>query len=161
MYGISAITISSILVKKKEIKKADVAKRVNELTKQSLQTIKDVEKLLLVWINEQQLAGDRVLDTIICEKARLLYADLVKKMPGTSAAVSEFKASRDWFDKFKKRASIHRAVGQHESSIEEKVMLNVHLSISLVINIYVSLFSVRKAKVILYKMYFLLIFLGV
>ena len=40
-------------------------------------------------------------------------------------------------------------------------MLNVHLSISLVIYIYFSLFSVRKTLVILYKMYFILIFLDV
>ena len=37
-------------------------------------------------------------------------------------------------------------------------MLNVHLSISLVIYIYFSLFSVCKTIVILYKMYFLCIY---
>ena len=72
------------------------------LTKQRSQTIKDVEKLLLVWINEQQLAGDSISEAIICEKARLLHVDLAKKMPGTSAAVSEFKALRGWLNKFKK-----------------------------------------------------------
>ena len=102
MYGKSASMISSILAKKKEIKEADVTKGVNVLTKQRSQTIKDVEKLLLVWINKQQLAGDSVSEAIICKKARLLHADLAKKMPGTSAAVSEFKASRGWFNKFKK-----------------------------------------------------------
>ena len=53
------------------------------------------------------------------------------------------------------------SVCQQESSIKVKVMLNVYLSISLVIYIYFSLFSVFKTIVILYKMYFLLIFLGV
>ena len=103
MYWKSASTISSILAKKKEIKEADVAKGVKVLTKQRSQTIEDVEKLLLVWISEQQLVRDSVSEAIICEKARLLHADLAKKIPGTSAAVSEFKASRGWFDKFKKR----------------------------------------------------------
>ena len=133
MYGKSASTISSILAKKKEIKEADVAKGVIVLTKQRSQTIKDVEKLLLVWINKQQLAGDSVSEAIICEKARLLHEDLAKKMPGMSAAVSEFKASRGWFDKFKKQTSIHSVVRQQESSIKVKVMLDIHLSISLVI----------------------------
>ena len=55
-----------------------------------------------MWINEQQLAGDSVSKAIICKKARPLHADLKKKMPVTSAAVSEFKVSRSWFDKFKK-----------------------------------------------------------
>ena len=54
IYGKSASTISFIMAKKKEIKEADVAKEINVLTKQRSQTIKDVEKLLLVWINEQQ-----------------------------------------------------------------------------------------------------------
>ena len=40
-------------------------------------------------------------------------------------------------------------------------MLNLHLSISLVFHIYFSLSSVCKTIVILYKMYFLLISLGV
>ena len=126
------------------------------LTKQRLQTIKDVEKLLLVWINEQQLAGDSVSEAIVCEKVRLLHADLAKKMPGMSAAVS-----RCWLDKFKKWTGIHSVVSQQESSIKVKVMLNVHLSISLVIYIYFSLFSVCKTIVILYQMYFLLVFLDV
>ena len=45
---------------------------------------------------------DGVSEAIIREKARLLHADLVEKMPGMSAAVSEFKPSRGWFEKFKK-----------------------------------------------------------
>ena len=62
------------------------------LPKQRSHTIKDVELLLLVWINEQQLTRDNVSEAIICEKARLLHADLSKKLPETSAVVSEFKA---------------------------------------------------------------------
>nr|XP_053647227.1 tigger transposable element-derived protein 1-like isoform X3 [Cherax quadricarinatus] len=107
MYGTSASTISSILVKKKEIKEADVAKGVNVLTKQRLQTIEHFEMMLWVWIDKKQLAGDSVSEAIICEKARELHANLERKMPGTSAAVSEFKASRGWFDRFKKRTGIH------------------------------------------------------
>ena len=128
-------------------------KEVNVLMKQRSQTIEDVEKLLM-WINEQQLAGDSVSEAIICKKAKLLHADLAKKMPGMSAAVSEFKTSRDWFNKFKKQSGIHSVVKQQEFSIKVKVMLNVHLSISLVIYIYLSLFSVCKTMVIFYKMFF-------
>ena len=157
MYWKSASTISSILAKKKEMKEADVAERVNVLAKQGSQTIKYVEKLL-VSVNEQQLAKDSVLEAIIYKKARLLHVDLTKKMPITGAAVSEFKASRGWFDKFKKWTDIHSVVRQKESSIKVKVMLNIHLSISLVIYIYFSLFSVCKTIVILYKMYFYLYF---
>ncbi|XP_066131217.1 tigger transposable element-derived protein 1-like [Saccopteryx bilineata] len=108
MYGKSPSTISSIVAKKEAIKKANVAKGVNVLTKQRSQTIEDVEQLLLIWINQKQLDGDSISEAIICEKARLLYADLIKKMPGTSASVlSDFKASRGWFEKFKRRTGIH------------------------------------------------------
>ena len=69
MYGKSTSTISSILANKKEIKKAGVAKEVNVLTKQRSQTIEDVDKLLLVWINEQQFVGDSVLDNLRKGKA--------------------------------------------------------------------------------------------
>ena len=72
--------------------------------------MEDVEKLL-VWINEQQLAGDSVSEALIYEKARLLHADLSKKMPA-----SEFKASRGWFDKFKKRTGIHSMVSDVKCS---------------------------------------------
>jgi hypothetical protein len=43
--------------------------------------IEVVEKLLLIWINEKILAGDSVSEGIICEKARRLHEDLVKKKP--------------------------------------------------------------------------------
>nr|XP_053647234.1 tigger transposable element-derived protein 1-like [Cherax quadricarinatus] len=110
MYGTSASVISSILAKRKEIKEADVAKGVNVLMKQRTQKIEHFEMMLWVWIDKKQLAGDSVSEAIICEKAKQLHANLVRKMPGTSAAVSEFKANRDWFDKFKKRTGIHYVV---------------------------------------------------
>ena len=84
MYGKSTSTISSILAKKKEIIEADVAKGVNVLSKQRSQTMEDVEKLLLVWINELQLAGDSVSEGIICEKARQLHSDLFTNLDSYS-----------------------------------------------------------------------------
>nr|XP_057925930.1 tigger transposable element-derived protein 1-like [Doryrhamphus excisus] len=116
MYGKSASTISSILNRKDEIKEANVAKGVTVLTKQRSQTIEDVEKLLWVWITERRLAGDRVSEPVICEKARLLHADLSKNVPATSDAVSEFKASRGWYENFKKRTGMNTVVKQGESA---------------------------------------------
>lgn len=118
MYGKSTSTISSILAKKKEIKEANVAKGVNVLSKRRSQTMEDVEKLLLVWLNEKQLTGDGVSDAIICEKARQLHGDLVKEKPKTivDTAGDEFKASRGWLENFKKRSGIR----QQKSSIKVK-----------------------------------------
>lgn len=60
-------TVSTIIKNKETIKRADVAKGVKAVTKQRFQTFK-VEKLLLIWVNEKPLAGDSVLEGMICEK---------------------------------------------------------------------------------------------
>ena len=58
--------------------------------------------MLLILINEKQLAGDTVTENFICEKAKALYTDLISKLPGMSTENKEaFKASREWFDNFK------------------------------------------------------------
>nr|XP_053634985.1 tigger transposable element-derived protein 1-like [Cherax quadricarinatus]XP_053634986.1 tigger transposable element-derived protein 1-like [Cherax quadricarinatus]XP_053634987.1 tigger transposable element-derived protein 1-like [Cherax quadricarinatus]XP_053634988.1 tigger transposable element-derived protein 1-like [Cherax quadricarinatus] len=120
LYGKPHTTISSIVAKKKEIKEAVVAKGVNMLTKMRSQILEDVERLLLVWINAKQLAGDSLMQSIICEKARQLHDDLVKKMPAMSAEVSEFKASKGWFERFKKRSGIHSVVRHGEAARSDK-----------------------------------------
>ncbi|UYV68794.1 GREM2 [Cordylochernes scorpioides] len=72
-----------------------------------------MEKLLMVWVTEKQLQGDTLTQTIICEKARAIYGDLLKQTPKTSideASEESFKASRGWFENFKKRSGIHSVV---------------------------------------------------
>lgn len=39
---------------------------------------------MLIWINKKRLVGNNFAETIICEKARLLHDDLIKKSIGTS-----------------------------------------------------------------------------
>lgn len=51
--------------------------------------------------DEKQLASDSISETIICEKVRYLHQNLLKKTSGTSSE-NVFKASRGWFEKFKK-----------------------------------------------------------
>ena len=58
-YGMAKLTISTILKNREAIKAADVAKGVKSLTSKRLAAVEEVEKLLMVWINEKQLAGDR------------------------------------------------------------------------------------------------------
>ncbi|XP_068250614.1 tigger transposable element-derived protein 1-like [Palaemon carinicauda] len=115
MYNRRTSTICTILKKKEEIKGVDVAKGVMTLTKQRPRVLDNVENLLLSWINEKQLAGDMITENIICEKAKVLYADLVQKEPGRSADLEKetFKASRGWFENFKKRTGIHNVVHQN------------------------------------------------
>ncbi|KAM4048885.1 tigger transposable element-derived protein 1-like [Anomaloglossus baeobatrachus] len=108
LYNKSTSTICTILKKKEDIKGLDAAKGVTRVSKQRPRILEDVEKLLLLWINKKQLAGDTVTENVICEKAKVLYNDLLSKLPCTSTENEEsFKASRGWFDNFKKRSGIH------------------------------------------------------
>ncbi|GIX82806.1 tigger transposable element-derived protein 1 [Caerostris darwini] len=69
-----------------------------------------MEKLLMVWVTEKQLQGDTLTQTIICEKARAIYGDLLKQTPQTSideaseehgeAASSDIKAAEDYIKTF-------------------------------------------------------------
>ena len=43
-----------------------------------------MESLLLVWINDKQMAGDSVSEAIFCEKAKQMFEELVAKAPSTS-----------------------------------------------------------------------------
>ena len=55
-------------------------------------------------------------ENFICKKAEALYTDLVNKPPGTSTENKEgFKASRGWFDNFKRRSGIHSVVKHREA----------------------------------------------
>jgi len=77
-YGMAKSTISTILKNRDAIKAVDVAKGVKSFTSKRLPAVEEVEKLLMVWINEKQLAGDNVSEVINCEKARLLYSDITR-----------------------------------------------------------------------------------
>ena len=76
-YSMAKSTISTIIKNKELLKSVDVAKGVTKLQKQRPQILEKVENLLLIWINEKQLAGDSVSAAIICEKAKLLHSDLL------------------------------------------------------------------------------------
>jgi len=116
MFELPKSTVCTILKNKEAIKAADVAKGVTTLTSKRSKFMEEMEKLLLVWINEKQLVGDPISEVIICEKAKRLHADLIKGLPGSSADNEEFKASRGWFKNFKKRTGIHSVVMHGEAA---------------------------------------------
>ena len=88
------------------IKAASVAKGVKCVSEQHSQTLEEAEKLLYIWINEKQLAGDSISEAIICKKAGQSHADLLRDKPGASDDRSEvFTASHGWFDEF--RENLH------------------------------------------------------
>ncbi|XP_025099953.1 tigger transposable element-derived protein 1-like [Pomacea canaliculata] len=120
-YRMSRSTISTILKLKEQLKEANVSKGVSTLTKQRPKIKEEVEKLLLVYINEKQLEGVSISESFICEKALTTYEDLQKKTPGTSAARNfVFKASRGWFEKFRHRTGIHCVTRHGEAASSDK-----------------------------------------
>ncbi|CAH2251823.1 tigger transposable element-derived 1-like, partial [Pelobates cultripes] len=57
-YGRSASTIDTILKTKEKITGRDAAKGVTRVSKQWPPVLEEVEKLLLLWIEQKQCAGD-------------------------------------------------------------------------------------------------------
>ncbi|XP_069188784.1 tigger transposable element-derived protein 1-like [Procambarus clarkii] len=120
-YGRTSSTICTILKRKEQFKTLEVAKGVTKVNKKRPQILEEVEKLLLVWMNERQLHGDSVSEALVCAKAKKLYVDLVRKTPGASSEEEEiFKASRGWFEKFRKRSGIHSVVRHGEAASSDK-----------------------------------------
>ena len=81
-HGIASLSsISAILKKKEEIKAASVAAGVKTLVSQSQRSSvnEEMEKLLMIRINERQMAGDTMTQEMICSKARIIYENLKKK----------------------------------------------------------------------------------
>ena len=65
-----------------------------------------MEKLLLIWIEDQTQRSMPLSQMLIQEKALHLYNDL-KKVQGITCEGETFNSSRGWFDRFKKRSGIH------------------------------------------------------
>ncbi|UYV61277.1 hypothetical protein LAZ67_1004216 [Cordylochernes scorpioides] len=115
----STSMICSVLKRKESIKSVTPAKGLTIISKLRTSLHENMEKLLMVWVTEKQLQGDTLTQTIICEKARAIYGDLLKQTPQTSideASEESFKASRGWFENFKKRSGIHSIVRHGEAA---------------------------------------------
>ncbi|GFS73947.1 tigger transposable element-derived protein 1 [Nephila pilipes] len=119
-YGRSTSMICTVLKQKEEsIKSVTPAKGLTITSKLRTSLHENMEKLLMVWVTEKQLQGDTLTQTIICEKARAIYGDLLKQTPQTSideASEESFKGSRCWFENFKKRTGIHSVVKHGEAA---------------------------------------------
>jgi hypothetical protein len=68
--------------------------------------VADMERLLMVWIDDQTSRHVPLNQSIIQNKAQSLFNDM-KAKKGEAAKDAEFGASRGWFDRFKKRSNLH------------------------------------------------------
>ncbi|KAM9323640.1 tigger transposable element-derived protein 1-like isoform 1-T3 [Pholidichthys leucotaenia] len=118
-YGRNTSTISTVLKQKEALKAVTPSKGLSVISKRRSAVNDEMERLLLVWIKEKEIAGDTVTEAIICEKATAIFNDLVKEDAGEGTSAQEihqeFKASRGWFEKFKKRSGIHSVVRHGEA----------------------------------------------
>uniref|UniRef100_UPI00358DE2FE tigger transposable element-derived protein 1-like n=1 Tax=Myxine glutinosa TaxID=7769 RepID=UPI00358DE2FE len=103
-----------------EVKKQLIAKHEGGMRVMDLAAMFEMPKSTVFWINEKQLVGAAISEGIICEKAKLLHGDLIKDLPGSSADGDEFKASRGWFEKLKRRSEIHSVVMHGEAASSNK-----------------------------------------
>ena len=62
-------TISTFMKNNETIKAANVGKGSKVISTQRPQVIREVDKLLLVFINEKQLKGDSLSEAFICGKS--------------------------------------------------------------------------------------------
>lgn len=120
IYETSHSTISTILAMKEELMVAKVAKGTSRLNVRGV-LFEEMENLLLIWIKKREMVGDTISQSAICQKAKQIYQDLKNKTPGSSSEVNDdFKASRGWFDNFKKRTGIHSVVRYREADSADK-----------------------------------------
>ncbi|XP_068180499.1 tigger transposable element-derived protein 1-like isoform X2 [Antennarius striatus] len=119
LYGRNVSTISTFLRQKEAIKAITPSKGLAVISKRRSAVNDEMERLLLLWIKEKEMAGDIVTDAIICEKATVIFNDLVEEDSGEGKLAKEhqeFKASRGWFEKFKKRTELRSVVRHGEAS---------------------------------------------
>ncbi|XP_066940984.1 tigger transposable element-derived protein 1-like [Macrobrachium rosenbergii] len=88
--------------------------------KRCSQNIVEMEKLLLIWLEDQNQQRVPARLSVIQEKARELHTAVVKRN-GEGSASEEFSASRGWFNRFKARANLHNVKLQGEAASADSV----------------------------------------
>ncbi|XP_067947109.1 tigger transposable element-derived protein 1-like [Watersipora subatra] len=124
-YGRNISTISTILKQKEVIKSIKPSKGICIISKRRSCTLDEMERLLLIWIEDQEMAGSTITESIICAKARSIYYDLKAANCGdsiggslTDSTTQEFKASRGWWQNFRKRTGTLSAGETSSSEIQ-------------------------------------------
>ncbi|XP_068205440.1 tigger transposable element-derived protein 1-like [Palaemon carinicauda] len=122
-YGRNPSTTGTFLKQKEAIKTETPSKGVTVFSSKRSPVHDEMERLLLVWIKDIEMAGDTITEVIICQKSSAIFSDLghaqaeANAGEGTSKQeLPEVKASCGWFEKFKRRSGIHSVVRHGEAA---------------------------------------------
>ena len=110
LLGLSRSTVATIIKDKERIMdhvKGSAPMHSTVITKQRSGLLIEMEKLLILWLEDQNQRRIPISLMVIQEKARLLYQTL-KEQRGDELADEEetFTASKGWFHRFKSRANL-------------------------------------------------------
>ena len=118
--GFSHSTISTILKDKCKIlehMKGSTPMQSTMISKKRTGLIVEMERLLMIWLEDQNQRHIPVSLALVQEKARCLFNDIKARRIASGVECNEdFNASRGWFNRFRKRANIHSIRMQGEAA---------------------------------------------
>ncbi|XP_061444367.1 tigger transposable element-derived protein 1-like [Rhineura floridana] len=118
--GFTPTTVSTVMrIKEKILAEVKSATPVNttKIRKRD-SVVADMERLLILWIENQTTRQVPVNQAMIQNKALSLF-NYLKAKKGEAAKDAKFVASRGWFDRFKKRSNLHNIKVQREAAAVE------------------------------------------
>uniref|UniRef100_A0A673CZT8 HTH CENPB-type domain-containing protein n=1 Tax=Sphaeramia orbicularis TaxID=375764 RepID=A0A673CZT8_9TELE len=121
--GFSRSTVATIIKDKARILdhvKGSAPMKATVITKQRSSILIEMEKLLMLWIEDQNQRRLSISLMLIQEKARCIFQTL-KEQKGKDAEKEEFTASKGWFMRFKARANLHNLKVQGEAASADEM----------------------------------------